>query len=74
MEVQRIPVGTQTNCDRQLLIPGSKIKLAVFAQQNDDSNKLKSSAKVAQPSESLRADTMITNLSLHVDGMQLPAP
>ena len=70
VEVQRIPVGTQGNCDRQLLIPGSTFKLAVFARQDDDSNL--ASATVAQPS--LRKDTKITNLSLHVDGMQLPAP
>ena len=70
VEIQRIPVGTQQNCDRQLLIQGSTFKLAVFAQQDDDSSL--ASAKVAQPS--LRKDTQITNLSLHVDGMQVPAP
>ena len=70
VEIQRIPVGQQTTCDRQLLIPGSTFKLAVFSQQDADSDK--AGGKVAKPS--LRSDTLLTNLSLHVDGMQLPAP
>ena len=70
VEIQRIPVGTQQTCDRQLLIPGSTFKLAVFSQQDADSDK--ASGRAAKPS--LRSDTLITSLSLHVDGMQLPAP
>ena len=69
VEIQRLPAGQQPAVDRQILIPGSTFKIGVMHQQDDD---YKPDNRRAHPS--LREDTKLVNQSLHVDGVQLPAP